>query len=129
MKVQLVRVLLVLRIANIRHRQEVVVLPVLIIIIVEILNAVVALFLLQEVVAVAGVHLEHLRQEAPVHQVVAMVAEEAVPVVVDAADRNNFVDESYIKDTQVVSLLIKIFRNKRDNEEGDLFMCISITFR
>ena len=89
MKVQLVRVLLVLRIANIRHRQEVVVLPVLIII-VEILNAVVALFLLQEVVAVAGVHLEHLRQEAPVHQVVAMVAEEAVPVVVDAADRNNF---------------------------------------
>ena len=83
MKVQLVRVLLVLRIANIRHRQEVVVLPVLIIIIVEILNAVVALFLLQEVVAVAG-------QEAPVHQVVAMVAEEAVPVVVDAADRNNF---------------------------------------
>ena len=76
MKVQLVRVLLVLRIANIRHRQEVVVLPVLIIIIVEILNAVVAL--------------EHLRQEAPVHQVVAMVAEEAVPVVVDAADRNNF---------------------------------------
>ena len=89
MKVQLVRVLLVLRIANIRHRQEVVVLPV-IIIIVEILNAVVALFLLQEVVAVAGVHLEHLRQEAPVHQVVAMVAEEAVPVVVDAADRNNF---------------------------------------
>ena len=55
MKVQLVRVLLVLRIANIRHRQEVVVLPVLIIIIVEILNAVVALFLLQEVVAVAGV--------------------------------------------------------------------------
>ena len=89
MKVQLVRVLLVLRIANIRHRQEVVVLPVLIIIIVEILNAV-ALFLLQEVVAVAGVHLEHLRQEAPVHQVVAMVAEEAVPVVVDAADRNNF---------------------------------------
>ena len=88
MKVQLVRVLLVLRIANIRHRQEVVVLPVLII--VEILNAVVALFLLQEVVAVAGVHLEHLRQEAPVHQVVAMVAEEAVPVVVDAADRNNF---------------------------------------
>jgi hypothetical protein len=57
---------------------------------VEILNAVVALFLLQEVVAVAGVHLEHLRQEAPVHQVVAMVAEEAVPVVVDAADRNNF---------------------------------------
>ena len=90
MKVQLVRVLLILRIANIRHRQEVVVLPVLIIIIVEILNAVVALFLLQEVVAVAGVHLEHLRQEAPVHQVVAMVAEEAVPVVVDAADRNNF---------------------------------------
>ena len=90
MKVQLVRVLLVLRIANIRHRQEVVVLPVLIIIIVEILNAVVALFLLQEVVAVAGVHLEHLHQEAPVHQVVAMVAEEAVPVVVDAADRNNF---------------------------------------
>lgn len=56
----------------------------------EILNLVAVLFLLQEIVVVAGVHLEHLRQEAPVHQEVAMVAEEAVPVVVDAADRNNF---------------------------------------
>ena len=56
----------------------------------EVHSVATALFLLREVVAVAGVHLEHLRQEAPVHQVVAMVAEEAVPVVVDAADRNNF---------------------------------------
>ena len=90
MKVQLVRVLLVLRIANIRHRQEVVVLPVLIIIIVEILNAVVALFLLQEVVAVAGVHLEHRSSGAPVHQVVAMVGGGSRSSGGDAADRNNF---------------------------------------
>ena len=56
------------------------------------------------------------------------VAEEAVPVVADVVDRNNLRESHYIRTRKSCPCFIKIFRNKRGNEEGDLFMCISITF-
>ena len=56
----------------------------------EVPSVATALFLLREVVAVAGVQSEHLHLEVPVHPEAAMAAD--VPVVADVADR---IRESY----------------------------------
>ena len=57
----------------------------------EVPSVATALFLLREVVAVAGVQSEHLHPEVPVHPEAVMVAAD-VPVVADVADR---IRESY----------------------------------
>lgn len=58
----------------------------------EVPSVATALFLLREVVAVAGVQSEHLHPEVPVHPEAVMVAAADVPVVADVADR---IRESY----------------------------------